>query len=419
MKAQAKLASLRSYIDIILKINGELCETLLTREAAKREVMRLTHAITPPRYSWPKEVPYHDILQAVNETAKWTAEAAAERASLKVTESALNNVIRAISPPPSRSRSRSRSQSLGARNCESNMTTAARSSLDESDTDDSGALRRGRSVNRSLKFSTSNHSKAITSHGLRIYMDEENENDLGDNTLDSGDESVPSDAEINTDTVHRYHKYQKSLQELLQNDVSAKKSKTSKRKVKKRGQKSYSTLSLNSVDSASVTKKNTAENASSLQRFLSAMRRKKSLQTVISRQAAVTNATRLAAAASAASNSVKIANINTNSASLLHRNTSASLHNRKVKAKVEELPVTSKVVFVPSSTTGSNEFNIVASVSRASRAAKELNATVASRVKSLHSGGTGELFEEIPRITLADLQHQLKAVKELRKSFEG
>jgi hypothetical protein len=90
-----------------------------------------------------------------------------------------------------------------------------------------------------------------------------------------------------------------------------------------------------------------------------------------------------------------------------------------VKAKVEELPVTSKVVFVPSSTTGSNEFNIVASVSRASRAAKELNATVASRVKSLHSGGTGELFEEIPRITLADLQHQLKAVKELRKSFEG
>lgn len=121
------------------------------------------------------------------------------------------------------------------------------------------------------------------------------------------------------------------------------------------------------------------ENASSLQRFLSAMRRKKSLQTVISRQAAVTNATRLAAAASAASNSVKIANINTNSASLLHRNTSASLHNRKVKAKVEMLPVTSKVAFVPSSTTGSNEFNIVASVSRASRAAKELNATVASR----------------------------------------
>ena len=40
-------------------------------------------------------------------------------------------------------------------------------------------------------------------------------------------------------------------------------------------------------------------------------------------------------------------------------------------------------------------------------------------VKSLHSGGVGDIFEEVPRVTLSDLQNQLKAVKTLRKSFEG
>jgi hypothetical protein len=38
-----------------------------------------------------------------------------------------------------------------------------------------------------------------------------------------------------------------------------------------------------------------------------------------------------------------------------------------------------KVNFIPSSATSSAEFNIVASVSKASRAAKSLNATLASK----------------------------------------
>ncbi len=38
-----------------------------------------------------------------------------------------------------------------------------------------------------------------------------------------------------------------------------------------------------------------------------------------------------------------------------------------------------KIDFIPSSRTSSSEFNIIASVSKAARATKELNATIASK----------------------------------------
>lgn len=255
MKAQAKLTSLRSYLDLILKINGELCETLLSREAAKREVMRLTHAITPPRYTWPKEVPYHDILHAVNESAKWTAEAAVEHAALKVTESALNNVIRTISPP--RSRSRSRSHLCSARKGEVANTTVGSSYLDDSDSDVEEAHRRGRSVNRSLRVPTSNFTKLAASS----YIDEVDDNQsyhYDDNGDGSDDRS--SDVENHNDIAHRHQTYQQSLQELLQNEneEDSKKNKSLKRKVKKSGQKSKFPLSPNCNESSSLTKKHTA-----------------------------------------------------------------------------------------------------------------------------------------------------------------
>eukprot|EP01033_Poteriospumella_lacustris_P007792 gene7792-5605_t len=327
MKAQSRLAALRSYVEMILKINGELCETLLARESAKREVMRLTRALTPPRYTWPKEVPYHDILHAVNETAKWTAEAAVERAALKATETALTDQYQ---------------QSL---------------------------------------------------HDL-LAADRANTK-----------------------------KRAKKTKKLVKNAATK-----TKRKTARRGKGSSSTGSVTSSDAGGGPE---ATTTNALNRFLSDVRRKKSLQTVIARQAAITHATRLAAAASAATNAVKVTAAMppstataTDPVTSLHRNTTASLYNRKTPhgaaaSSSSSTMATNKVAFVPSSTTGSNEFNIVASVSRASRATKELNASVASRVKSLHGGGAGELFEQVPRVTLADLQHQLRAVKVLRKSFEG
>lgn len=251
MKSQSRLSSLRSYVDMILKINGELCETLLARESAKREVMRLTRALTPPRYTWPKEVPYHDILHAVNESAKWTAEAAVDRAALKATESALSNVVRAISPSRSRSRSRSRSHSRSGRKVtisEDHILDHSRSYLDDEQREEGEPERRGRSINRSLRFAS---GPATTNKG-KSYLDSSDENSSND---ENGEEDEEEQEALVGDR-QRLQQYQQSLRELLQEDqVSKKKTgKKLKKKVKK-SKKAFSnaaTRSVGSADSASL-----------------------------------------------------------------------------------------------------------------------------------------------------------------------
>lgn len=52
----AKTTALQSYMDLIIKINGDLSDTLINREQIKAEIMRLSSKTHPPRYAWPKEV---------------------------------------------------------------------------------------------------------------------------------------------------------------------------------------------------------------------------------------------------------------------------------------------------------------------------------------------------------------------------
>lgn len=73
-------------------------------------------------------------------------------------------------------------------------------------------------------------------------------------------------------------------------------------------------------------------------------------------------------------------------------------------------------IFVPSSPCESKEFNVMASVSKAARSAREMNATLASRVKSLDFDGCGPQFNEITKIDLADMHDYLTVVKKLRES---
>jgi predicted nucleic acid-binding Zn-ribbon protein len=56
MRTVAKTKALQSYMDLILKINGDLSDTLVSREQIKAEIMRLNSRIVPPHYTWPKEV---------------------------------------------------------------------------------------------------------------------------------------------------------------------------------------------------------------------------------------------------------------------------------------------------------------------------------------------------------------------------
>ena len=73
-------------------------------------------------------------------------------------------------------------------------------------------------------------------------------------------------------------------------------------------------------------------------------------------------------------------------------------------------------IFVPSSPCESKEFNVMASVSKAARSAREMNATLASRVKSLDFDGCGPQFNEITKIDLSDMHDYLTVVKKLRES---
>lgn len=552
-RAQAKLSSLRSYVDLVMKINGELCETLLAREAAKREVLRLTRAISPPRYTWPKEVPYHDIVHAVNASARITAEAAVERAALKATESALTSVIKAISPPSSRKKralqeqreqeqrerereerreraARSRSplaERLHRRRSESpqrNQSSYLDSDSEDADNDDNNNEHsylqhnqgsNGNSVTRALRFSssdisnrrnksnssnsssqrnTSHHSTATTSQNSfaerrrEHYHQEasqqqranaeddsvdEERRDRMNNQTTTNEERDEEENEADAFVAQRSHlrhlldrfppsagegeedgkdeernsamyvhvkegqkkkkkvatsKYGRKVTLTSNGSTSGKVKSTNRtKKMKKRKASSdvtgnnqrllslvdsivdYNAAVLSQQQQHQLALSNPANQyhqqqhqsqpgppASPLQRFLSGVRRKKSLQTVIARQAAITQATRLAAAATAASTTVKVAHthLDSNSHNNSHggshssggyrhqQDTYSSSHFQGTAPPKDSGGVHSAsggLAFVPSSSTGASEFNMVASVSRASRATKELNAAVASR----------------------------------------
>lgn len=73
---ELKFDAMRRYMDLILHINGDLCETLVLREEKKENILRLAEKYTPPRYAWPRSLNkpnYQDILTVVNEAATASA----------------------------------------------------------------------------------------------------------------------------------------------------------------------------------------------------------------------------------------------------------------------------------------------------------------------------------------------------------
>jgi hypothetical protein len=50
-------------------VNGDLCNTILAREKTKERVIQFASLYTPPRYTWPKQLPYSEILSVINDAA--------------------------------------------------------------------------------------------------------------------------------------------------------------------------------------------------------------------------------------------------------------------------------------------------------------------------------------------------------------
>lgn len=328
-KLQHKIQSMESYIDLVIKINGELCDTLVAREEAKARLKRISRSLSPPpRYQWPKEVPYSSVMQVINEAARATAQAAVESTTLHATEMAMKNVIRALTPPRHHSRvdlMDHESSSIDDGDDAPNYSASYRKSPGKSSSGTSSPFASRLNEAMSSLSLHGDKSRSPASAGKHISFDKELHVSEFDN--DEDDTSISSDSSSDE-------------------GIKRRKKKKSARRASVGANQPRHTLSTTS-------------------------NRKKSLQNMIARQGAITSATRLAAAAVAASTALKVANP-------MHSSLSNSTVSSQSKARSRD-EAANKVGFIPASGSRSSEFNVVASVSKASRAAKTLNATIASK----------------------------------------
>jgi hypothetical protein len=60
---------LQRYMELILKINGDLSKRIADTVSARAHMSDITERFIPPRYAWPKELPYDCIQNIVSEVA--------------------------------------------------------------------------------------------------------------------------------------------------------------------------------------------------------------------------------------------------------------------------------------------------------------------------------------------------------------
>ena len=61
--------ALQRYSEMILGINGDLCRRIMETASTREHIRDLATKLTPPRYQWPKELPYDSILNAIGDAA--------------------------------------------------------------------------------------------------------------------------------------------------------------------------------------------------------------------------------------------------------------------------------------------------------------------------------------------------------------
>ena len=68
-RSNLRIAALEKYANLMTTVNGDLCNTILAREKTKERVIQFASLYTPPRYTWPKQLPYSEILSVINDAA--------------------------------------------------------------------------------------------------------------------------------------------------------------------------------------------------------------------------------------------------------------------------------------------------------------------------------------------------------------
>mmetsp|Transcript_12628 Transcript_12628/g.17348 ORF Transcript_12628/g.17348 Transcript_12628/m.17348 type:complete len:578 (+) Transcript_12628:45-1778(+) len=319
-----KAASLQAYIELMLKINGDLLDTIIQREKSKAKVIRMAeNFVPPPRYSWPKEIPSVRILDVIADAAAAKATAAAENAARETSTSAVHSLVRSLSP--------GRRFKYDAHSDTMDLMAGSYSN---------DSRQRGSSQSRSM---------GATSNGDSFH----------------------------TTLMNNYFKMKNSRSE----DASVDKDK-----------KAW----VSHEDGDGEMRRSRSGSNSGTR--MTARRRSRSVDRGIAVNDSIASATRMAAAAEAAALTASM---------VMSRSPSPNIRRHPLESV--STGESSKLAFIPANS--GSEFNIVANVSKASRAAQQLNASLASKVKSIHNDGSGDIYDEVPQIHLEDMHRQLAVRK--------
>jgi len=73
-RSNLRLNAMAKYTDLVLQMNGDLCETLTMTAKAKERILKLADKFAPPRYSWPKKTTasypgVEDVAELVEDAA--------------------------------------------------------------------------------------------------------------------------------------------------------------------------------------------------------------------------------------------------------------------------------------------------------------------------------------------------------------
>lgn len=68
-KSHVRAEALQKYINLMMTINEDLCTTLTAREMTKDKILEFAKKYAPPRYTWPKDLEYKDVVDLITNAA--------------------------------------------------------------------------------------------------------------------------------------------------------------------------------------------------------------------------------------------------------------------------------------------------------------------------------------------------------------
>lgn len=372
--------ALEKYMGIILQVNNDLCNTVSDTEHARERIAKISAKYMPPRYAWP--------LRNNDEF------------NISLTQSALRNTMnlsQTVGRSSSKLRSRSRSRSKSPDKKKGNSTLLRSRSRSESPT-----RMRSRSAGGGR---TPSPSKSKYSHNLSYDLDP---------NLMNLQATIRNNSPYNKNNTH--HLYSPSSGNELPNYQGTHKSFVPMSPTEFARQMNSASAELDrealqtAIRSMAVMPPPWTATDDEMKVLCSAKKLRKAQQNTLRlqkklRDSSVSVSDRLARHTTFAER-VRCGDLAT---SRLKKKKSLQAVSGLAGTSAKDDTHDGKPVFMPVGKNTGRSNNVVASVSRATRAASYLNATIASKVKSMSGDTDGRLFgNNHPNyVTIRDLYGRL------------